>query len=67
MNLYEVESSTLGMKWIAQARDVEDAAGKVLQFNREWVSVLEKACARDGNDFNMDLKVTLLEGNVVKL
>ena len=67
MNLYAVRSTTLGLSWAVQATDINDAADKVIHHNREWIATLERACAKSGNDLDLDLKIKLLEGSVVRM
>jgi hypothetical protein len=65
MNLYIVESDALGKRWVTQAKDTEDATGKVLAHDREWIAQLEAACPWD--DLEVDLKISLVESGVTEL
>jgi hypothetical protein len=50
---------------VVQAKNTEDATGKVLSHDREWISRLESMCP--DKDLNIDLKITLVEESVTEL
>lgn len=63
--LYIGHSKTLDRSWLVQARDVEDATGKVLSFCHEDLEKLE--ASSPNKNIDIDLSFKIMEEKVLEL